>query len=358
MEDVKNAKKSTDTSADTDTDTKTDTRAGTGTVTEQKAGFDVFTFGEPVPVLEGRDIQDYLEVTHNGRYFEPPVSLSGLAKSFRANAHHASAIYLKRNILVSTFRPHRLLSRQAFSRWALDYLLFGNGYLERITSRTGDALELKPSPALGTRRAKRHDCYVWVKNWSEIHEFGEGAIFHLQEPDPAQEIYGTPEYLAALNSAWLNESATLFRRKYFENGSHAGFILYMSDALMSTADVDMVREQLKKSKGVGNFKNLLVYAPDGKKDGLQVIPISEVTAKDEFFNIKNVTRDDVLAAHRVPPPLMGLVPNNTGGFGSVEAASKVFVLNELMPLQQRFKELNEWAGEEVIAFDAYGLGEG
>jgi capsid portal protein len=48
--------------------------------------------------------------------------------------------------------------------------------------------------------------------------------FHLLEPDINQEIYGLPEYLSALNSTWLNESATLLRRCYFDNGSHAGFI--------------------------------------------------------------------------------------------------------------------------------------
>lgn len=29
--------------------------------------------------------------------------------------------------------------------------------------------------------------------------------------------------VSALQSAWLNEAATLFRRKYYKNGSHAGF---------------------------------------------------------------------------------------------------------------------------------------
>ncbi|MBB6244156.1 hypothetical protein [Rhodanobacter sp. MP1X3] len=41
-----------------------------------------------------------------------------------------------------------------------------------------------------------------------------------------------------------------------------------------------------ESKGPGNFRNLFLYAPGGKKDGTQMIPISEVAAKDEFFNIK------------------------------------------------------------------------
>lgn len=44
-----------------------------------------------------------------------------------------------------------------------------------------------------------------------------------------------------------------------------------------------------------------MYAPSSKKDGLQLIPISEVAVKDDFASIKNACRDDVLAAHRVPP---------------------------------------------------------
>lgn len=82
---------------------------------------------------------------------------------------------------------------------------------------------------------------------------------------------------------------------------------------------------------------------------------SEVTSKDEFLNIKNVSRDDMLAAHRVLPQMMGIIPQNTGGFGDVEKAAKVFVRNELIPLQAKMKQLNDWCGEEVIQFDPYKL---
>ncbi len=53
--------------------------------------------------------------------------------------------------------------------------------------------------------------------------------------------------------------------------------------------------------------------------------------------------------------MMGIIPNNTCGFGDVEKASRVFVRNELMPLQKRLQELNDWLGEEVIRFEAYTL---
>ena len=85
-----------------------------------------------------------------------------------------------------------------------------------------------------------------------------------------------------------------------------------------------------------NFRNVLMYAPNGKKDGIQLIPVPEVAAKDEFFNIKNVTRDDQLAAHRVPPQLLGIVPSNSGGFGTPDTAARVFGRNGIKPLQARF----------------------
>ncbi|HAV2279012.1 TPA: phage portal protein [Serratia marcescens] len=322
---------------------------------EQKQDFEAFTFGEPSAVLDKREILDYIECTTNGKWYEPPISFDGLARSVRAAVHQSSPMYVKRNILASTFIPHRLLSQQEFSRYALDYLVFGNAYLEERQNRLGAPLLLKSSPAKYTRRGVERGAYWFVQDWKEAHRFKTDSVFHLIEPDINQELYGLPEYLSALNSAWLNEAATLFRRKYYQNGAHAGYILYMTDAAQSTSDVDRMRQAMRDTKGLGNFRNLFMYAPNGKPDGIKILPLSEVATKDDFFNIKNASRDDLLSAHRVPPQMMGIIPNNTGGFGDVKKAAQVFVRNELTPLQERMKEVNEWIGEEVIRFAPYEL---
>ena len=186
----------------------------------------------------------------------------------------------------------------------------------------------------------------------------QSSIFHLREADLHQEVYGLPEWISALQSALLNESATLFRRKYYENGSHAGFILYMTDAAQNESDIDDLRTALKNSKGPGNFRNLFVYAPNGKKEGIQLIPVSEVSAKDEFNSIKDQTQGDVLAALRVYPQLMGIVPKNAGGFGSPKEAGEVWATLELEPIQTRLALLNDWVGEEVVRFKPFELGAG
>ncbi|MEM5403911.1 phage portal protein [Paraburkholderia unamae] len=314
-----------------------------------------FTFGDPMPVLNRAELLDYAELVQINGWYEPPISWTGLAKSFRAGTHHASALYFKRNVLASTFIPHKLLSRDTFRRWALDFLMFGNAYLNREKNRLGQTLQFSAPPSKYMRRRVDLQSYVQTDGWKAVHEFEAGSVHHLIEPDINQEVYGLPEYLGALHAAWLNESSTLFRRRYYENGSHAGFIMYVTDPAQRQEDIDELRTALKSAKGPGNFRNLFYYAPQGKKDGIQLIPVSEVAAKDEFFNIKNITRDDLLAAHRVPPQLLGIVPSNTGGFGAADTAAKVFGRNEVAPLQAQFLAFNEWAGDEIVKFAPYSI---
>lgn len=319
------------------------------TMTKAGGGVSAFTFGDPEPVLDRRDILDMIQCFNNGRWYEPPLPLDGLARAYRASPHHSSAIILKRNLLVGSFIPSALLNRRAFGALVQDYLIFGNAYLEQRSNMLGDPLRLDHALAKYVRRGLDPQRYFFVPGYGKETEFEPGSICHLSQPDINQEIYGLPEYISALQSAFLNENATLFRRKYYLNGSHAGFILYMTGQF-AEGDIEGVRNALKNSKGPGNFRNLLVHAPGGEKEGIKLLPISEVAAKDEFLGIKNTTRDDVLAAHRVPPQLLGIVPVNAGGFGDVSKATPIFIKLEIEPLQTAMLEINDWLGEEAVAF--------
>ncbi|EIA8954612.1 phage portal protein [Salmonella enterica] len=319
-------------------------------------GTEVFTFGDPIPMLDQRDIFDYLECpVIQDTWYDPPLSFEGLAQSLRSGIHHSSPIFVKTNLLVSTLRSNKMLSTFDAEGFILDYLVFGNGFLELRRNGLGEPWKLKRSLAKYTRVGVEPDIYWFVGGAREPHKFPKGHIFHLMEPDINQEVYGLPQYLAALHSTWLSESAVLFRRKYYINGGHMGFVLYMTTPQANKEDVDNIREAMKKAKGMGNFKNMFVWAPNGAEKGVQVIPISEIATKDDFSAIKKETRADQLIAHRVPPQMMGIVPENDGGFGDVEKAARVFARNELVPLQARIREINAWLGDEIIAFDPYVL---
>lgn len=315
-----------------------------------------FTFGEPESVIDRREIFDMFEVAHNGRWYEPPISLAGLGRAYRMAPHHQSAILLKRNLLTASFVPSRWFSAAEFERFALDWLVMGNAYLERSDNLNGRPLALRTSPAAWTRVGLKPDQFFWQPRqnglWvADAVEYRDGSVFHMLEPDPMQEIYGMPEYLSALQSGLLNEAATIFRRRYYLNGSHAGFILYVADEGMTNESVEAIRKALRGAKGMGNFKNLFIHSSKGKPDGIKLLPIAEVGSKDEFLNIKSVTAEDLLAAHRTPPQLLGIVPKNTGGFGNVNDAAAVFYEMEILPIQRRMLAINDWLGVPAVAFE-------
>ncbi|MGG6966519.1 UNVERIFIED_CONTAM: phage portal protein, partial [Pseudomonas aeruginosa] len=86
----------------------------------------------------------------------------------------------------------------------------------------------------------------------------QDEVLHLKEYDVEQNIYGIPDYLGGLQSLLLNEAATLFRRRYYSNGAHAGYVFYTNDENLSEEDEENLKQQIAASKGVGNFRSMFV----------------------------------------------------------------------------------------------------
>ncbi|MGW8136832.1 phage portal protein [Sphingomonas zeae] len=288
-----------------------------------------------------------MQVYQNDRWYEPPLSRDGLARSFNASPHHSSAILLKRNIVVSELAASPYLSSAVVERCVQDFLVFGECYLVKIVNRFGGLVRLDYLPAKYMRRGVKPGVFWYVPGSAPEVEYPAGSVMQIMQPDINQEIYGSPEYLSAIQAALLNEAATLFRRRYYLNGSHAGYILYATGDI-DERDTTKLRAALRASKGPGNFRNLFVHAPAGKEGSLKIIPVAEQGAKDVFMEIKNATRDDVLAAHRVPPQLLGIVPTNGSSFGSPKDAVSMFWVLEIRPILLKFLRLNEEALVDAV----------
>ncbi len=298
------------------------------------------TFGDPIPVSKSR-ICDYLSVfkSFNGKYYIPPIDLYGMASMRQACAHHGSAIVARRNYLLNAVKSAPLKMRD-FSAVAMDFFTFGNCYMQKVETWSGRILALNHVPAMRVRKMIDGRYLYLNDDYTEI-EFKPGEIIHVAEYDPIQNIYGMPDWLGGLHSAMLAEEATLFRRKYYINGAHLGNILLLTDANLSDEAVRVIRDNMKQGKGIGNFRSMVIHAPNANADSVKLIPFGDISNKDEFLNIKNVTAEDVLAAHRIPPVLMGVVPKNSSGFGSIESAKAVYISTETAAVARLFEELND-----------------
>ncbi len=263
----------------------------------------------------------------------------------RANAHHGAIPKFKRNLLLREFIASAGCSTETMGRAGLDYMVFGEAYFYNDTNAFGQVLELQHLPAINMR-VKVDGGYVMLLPDNKEMEFEAHEISHVLDYDVEQNIYGIPDYLGGLQALLLNEAATLFRRRYYSNGAHAGYIFYTNDPDLTEEDEDELRAQISASKGVGNFRSMFVNIPNGKENAIQIIPVGDFQAKDELEKVKNITRNDVIAAWRMNPALAGIIPENTGGFGDIEKIDRVYTSNEIRPICQLFDQLNDRLRED------------
>ncbi|QUI71263.1 phage portal protein [Pseudoalteromonas sp. M8] len=317
---------------------------------------DVFSFGDPEPCLDNR-LTDYTGVfaDSNGIY-APPVSLYGLVKLLRVNAQHGPILGFKRNMILKWFKPNSVLSNEAFKKFAYDYLWSGNAYLQIIKNPFGQIIRLRHLPALTMRYTTERGVYAQLSNnHLEPIRFKAGEILHVKEYDPAQGIYGIPEYYGGIQSALLNEDATLFRRRYYKNGAHMGFIFSMADPNLSTDDEAKLKDAIKDSKGVGNFRSLFFNFRSNKADAeksIKITPVGDISTKDEFERIKKITLNDMLSMHRAQEALSGQSSGDSPGFGDLDKITRAYYNNEVVPLQQTMAGINRYLPAHLhIAFD-------
>ncbi len=98
---------------------------------------------------------------------------------------------------------------------------------------------------------------------------------------------------------------------------------------------------------------MYVHIPDGTKDSVRILPVGDFSTKDELEKIKNLSRDDIIAAHRMPPALACLIPQNQTGFGDIVKIDAVYQKNEIHPIQDELAEdINEvLLQRDRISFD-------
>lgn len=295
----------------------------------------ILRFGKPEPVLTtGTDYQD-VWYDNDADHYTLPIDRLALAQLINLNGQHGGIIHARKNLVMSDYIGGGL-SRDDLEAAVFDFITFGDVGFVKVRNGWGDVVSLSPMPGLYTRRRKTGE-FVILQQGEPLVYPADDVIF-LRMYDPQQHIYGLPDYIGGIHSALLNSEAVIFRRRYYHNGAHTGGILYTRDASMTDEVEEEIEQQLRDSKGIGNFSTILVNIPGGDKEGVQFIQMGDIGAKDEFASVKNISAQDVLNAHRFPAGLAGQIPANISGLGDPEKAERIYKKSEVLPIQRRFME--------------------
>ena len=90
---------------------------------------------------------------------------------------------------------------------------------------------------------------------------------------------------------------------------------------------------------------------------MELKPVGDF-AKDDFEQIKNISRDDIISAHRVPPQILAvLTDNKLPATGDLDKVVNLYNTNVVQPLQiDLLDEINYHLEEaQQIRFDPYLL---
>ncbi|MEN3260700.1 phage portal protein [Sodalis endosymbiont of Spalangia cameroni] len=293
------------------------------------------TLGNPEPVLTTGT--DYRDIWYDNAvdHYSLPIDRLALAQLVNLNGQHGGVLYARRNMVAADYRGGGL-SHEQLKAGLFDYLTFGDLAILKVRNGWGEVIALAPLPSLYLRLRKSGE-FVILQQGEPLVYPPEDVIF-LQQYDPQQQIYGLPDYIGGIHSALLNSEATIFRRLYYHNGAHTGGIIYTNDPNLSPEMEEQIMECVEQGKGVGNFKTLFVSIPKGDPEGIKFIPIGDISAKDEFSNIKNISAQDVLTAHRYPAGLAGIIPSNAAGLGDPVKARETYRQDEVIPLQRMLRD--------------------
>lgn len=301
----------------------------------------IYSFGEPEP-MESSRILDFLGVfpESTGEYYLPPVEFGGLSRLRYACGQHGSCLVFRRNMAARAYKGGAL-SIGDLRKSVMDFLTFGNAFFEIRRNGFGAITGLDYVPTINMRVRTGERGFRQMLKGGEYRDLEPDAILQLQEHDTNQQVYGVPDWLGGMQSVLLNEDATIFRRKYYKNGCHLGYIFYTNDAKMTDEQADEIRAKIESGKGAGNFKTMFVSIPGGSEKAIQIHKIGEIGQNDSFTDVKNLSAADVREAHRVPPVLMGIVPQGTSSLGDPIKVEQVYTATEVAAIAQTYEGLNQ-----------------
>ena len=212
-------------------------------------------------------------------------------------------------------------------RLALDLETLGNAYLEVAPS--GADLAVYPVPAVTvwrTREGWRQRTGVRQQQWPawDTSTPNERGIHALGLPHPEAGAYGVPDWLPALNAILVDAHASEWNARFFANNCVPAWAIIVKDAALSDEAEAAIRSffQAQHKGALNAHKTLLIQSGGGelKFERLQA------DAKDmSFVELKRSARDEILAAHGVPPRLLGVVSaGQLGGGGEMTAQLQFF----------------------------------
>jgi HK97 family phage portal protein len=178
--------------------------------------------------------------------------------------------------------------------------------------------------------------------------FAPDEFVHLKYPNPLDPHYGLSPLQANALTVDANTELQKSRYQTFLAGPRPGVVL-QTDQALTDQTVRRLEEKLDaKFAGRQNWHRPMVL-----EQGLKASPWTLTPAEMDFLNSSKMTRDEILAVFRVPPPVTGLVENVGLGGQIWDGARVMFCEGTVQPKldligQALTRDLGRRYGPDVV----------
>jgi PBSX family phage portal protein len=257
----------------------------------------------------------------------------------------------KLNIEQLLYFPHPDQTlEEIFTQWMEDYEATGNGYVEVIRDR-GLVVGFEHIPAHTMRRHRDEVRYVQVRGnkrrWFKkigtkeqidtmTGEISEGLneeqqaneVIHIMNYTSSSDYYGLPDILPVLGALLGDEQREAYNIDFFENYAIPSYAVTVAGAELDDETMNQIRQYFQKDLKENRHSTLVLSAPNPLGDGPAVefqfekLAVDVGEASFRLYRLDN--RDEVLAAHGVPPYRMGIAETGSlGGSTAVESTESI-----------------------------------
>ncbi|MCX5784577.1 MAG: phage portal protein [Elusimicrobia bacterium] len=220
---------------------------------------------------------------------------------------------------------------------ARDVYVFGNAFLEVVYGADGKPRELWNLDATTMRViADEHGTitgYIQVpRSQPGKVEFTPREVIHFKLGTKGATLYGLSPLASLILPVTVDKYAQIYNRAFFLNGAKIRGAFIMKDA--TPEQVERNREYME-----ARVKNPDMAHSDLVMEGDIEFKQISTTQKDmEFLELREFTRNEILAVYGVPPSKVSIIETGNIGAGSGDQQTATFYDETISPFQMRLAE--------------------
>jgi PBSX family phage portal protein len=156
------------------------------------------------------------------------------------------------------------------------------------------------------------------------------------------DLYGVPEWLAALYPMFANMKEMEYNIDFFINFGIPAYAIVVSGATLNQEVKDGIEKFFETELKGSSHKTITLNTPKGAE--IKFERLNTETKEASFRMYREDNRDEILTAHHVPPYRVGLVIQGQLGGSVAEESDRIYLNSVIDPRQEQMA----WVINELI----------